>query len=98
MFKNPWDALRDLVSFVQFKKRENTHGEMLLLVKLQTLAKCKVKIMPLLCDVALPVDAVISLISCSSEFCPRHLKYSFKMLQVRVCHLFTHFYILLDLS
>ena len=26
------DALRDLVSFVQFKKRENTHGGVLLLV------------------------------------------------------------------
>ena len=30
-----WDALRDLVSFVQFKKRENTLGGVLLLVKLQ---------------------------------------------------------------
>ena len=29
------DALRDLVLFVQFKKRENTHGGVLLLVKLQ---------------------------------------------------------------
>ena len=29
------DALRDLVSFVQFKKRENTHGGVLLLVKLE---------------------------------------------------------------
>ena len=29
------DALCDLVSFVQFKKRENTHGGVLLLVKLQ---------------------------------------------------------------
>ena len=28
-------VLRDLVPFVQFKKREKTHGEMLLLVKLQ---------------------------------------------------------------
>ena len=26
------DTLRDLVSFVQFKKRENTYGGMLLLV------------------------------------------------------------------
>ena len=30
-----YDALRDLVPFVQFKKRENTHGGVLLLVKLQ---------------------------------------------------------------
>ena len=30
------DALPDLVPFAQFKKRENTHGEVLLLVKLQT--------------------------------------------------------------
>ena len=29
------DALRDLVTFVQFKKRENTHGGVLLLVVLQ---------------------------------------------------------------
>ena len=28
-----WDALRDLVQFVQFKKRENTHGRVLLLLK-----------------------------------------------------------------
>ena len=28
-------ALRDLVPFVQYKKRENTHGRVLLLVKLQ---------------------------------------------------------------
>ena len=32
------DALRDLVPFVQFKKRENTLGGMLLLKKLQALA------------------------------------------------------------
>ena len=30
-----YDVLRDLVSFVQLKKRENTHGGVLLLVKLQ---------------------------------------------------------------
>ena len=29
------DALRNFVSFEQFKKRENTHGGVLLLVKLQ---------------------------------------------------------------
>ena len=29
------DALRHLVPFVQFKKRENTHGRVLLLLKLQ---------------------------------------------------------------
>ena len=29
------DALRDLVLFVQFKKRENNYGGVLLLVKLQ---------------------------------------------------------------
>ena len=29
------EALRDLVPFVQFKKSENTNGEVLLLVKLQ---------------------------------------------------------------
>ena len=29
------DVLRDLVPFAQFKKRENTHGGVLLLVKLQ---------------------------------------------------------------
>ena len=28
------DVLRDLVPFVQFKKRENTHGGLLLLLKL----------------------------------------------------------------
>ena len=32
------DALRDLVPFVQFKKRESTHGGVLILVKLQTSA------------------------------------------------------------
>ena len=32
------DALRDLVSFVQFKKRKNTNGGVLLLVKLQAVA------------------------------------------------------------
>ena len=31
-------ALRDLVPFVQFKRRENTHGGVLLLVKLQVSA------------------------------------------------------------
>ena len=30
------DVLSDLVPFMQFKKRENTHGGVLLLVKLQT--------------------------------------------------------------
>ena len=30
-----YDVLRDLVSFLQFKKRENTHGGVLLLLKLQ---------------------------------------------------------------
>ena len=33
-----WDALRDLVPFVQFKNVENTRGGVLLLVKLQALA------------------------------------------------------------
>ena len=33
-----WDALRDLVPFVQFKNVENTRGRVLLLVKLQALA------------------------------------------------------------
>ena len=33
-----FDALRDLVLFVQFKKRENTHGGVSILVKLQALA------------------------------------------------------------
>ena len=32
------DALRDLVAFAQFKKRENIHGGVLILVKLQTSA------------------------------------------------------------
>ena len=32
---NICDALRDLVPLAQFKKRENTHGDVLLLVKLQ---------------------------------------------------------------
>ena len=31
-----WDALRDLVSFVQFKKCENTHAGVLLLAELRT--------------------------------------------------------------
>ena len=30
-----WDVLRNLVAFEQFKKRENTHGGVMLLVKLQ---------------------------------------------------------------
>ena len=30
-----WDALRDLLPFVHFKNRKNTHGGALLLVKLQ---------------------------------------------------------------
>ena len=32
---NIWDASRNLVSFVQFKKRENIHGGVSLLVKSQ---------------------------------------------------------------
>ena len=32
---NNWDALRNFVPFVQFKKYENTHGGKLLLVKLK---------------------------------------------------------------
>ena len=32
------DALRDLVLFAQFKKRKNTHGEVLFLIKLQAKA------------------------------------------------------------
>ena len=35
---NIYDALRDLIPFVQFKKRENTHGGVLLLVKVQASA------------------------------------------------------------
>ena len=35
--KNICDALRDLLPFVQFKKRENIHGGILLLVKLTLL-------------------------------------------------------------
>ena len=39
------DTLRDLVSFLQSKKRmKNTHGEMLLLVNLQTLVCIFIKI------------------------------------------------------
>ena len=30
------DVLRDLISFVHFKKRENIHGGVLLLVKLES--------------------------------------------------------------
>ena len=37
------DALRDLVPFAQFKKRENTHGGVLLLVNL-------VKLQALVCN------------------------------------------------
>ena len=33
--KSICDVLRDLVPFVQFKNVKNTHGEVLLLVKLQ---------------------------------------------------------------
>ena len=33
-----FDALRDLVSFVQFKNVKNTHGGVLLLLKLQALS------------------------------------------------------------
>ena len=33
-----YGVLRDLVPFVQFKKRGNTHGGVLILVKLQALA------------------------------------------------------------
>ena len=32
---NLFDALRDLIKFLQIKKRENTHALVLLLVKLQ---------------------------------------------------------------
>ena len=35
---NKCDTLRDLVPFLQFKKRKNTSGGVLLLVKLQALA------------------------------------------------------------
>ena len=35
MFATIFDALRDLVPFVQFKKHKNTHRGALLLVKLQ---------------------------------------------------------------
>ena len=41
------DVLRDLVPFAQFKKRENTHGGALLLVKLQTKACNFTKVTPL---------------------------------------------------
>ena len=34
-FSHTCDALRDLIPFVQFKKLKNTHGGVLLLVKLQ---------------------------------------------------------------
>ena len=34
-FVNICDVMRNLVPFVQFKKRENSHGGVLLLVKLQ---------------------------------------------------------------
>ena len=34
-----WDALRDLVPFVQFQNVKNTRGGVLLLVKLQTKSK-----------------------------------------------------------
>ena len=34
-----FDALRDLVPFVQFRKRENTHRGVLRLVKLRALAR-----------------------------------------------------------
>ena len=37
-YSNRCDALRNLVSLVQFKKREHTRGGVLLLVKLQALA------------------------------------------------------------
>ena len=40
------DVLRDLVPFAQFKKRENTHGGALLLVKLQTKACNFTKVTP----------------------------------------------------
>ena len=33
--KHICDALRDSIPFVQFKKRENTHGGVLIFVKLQ---------------------------------------------------------------
>ena len=36
-------ALRDFVPFVQFKKRENTHGGVLLLVTVSHLAKRLIK-------------------------------------------------------
>ena len=35
---NIYDALLNLAPFVQLKKRENTHGEVLLLVRLQAKA------------------------------------------------------------
>ena len=34
-FSHTCDALRDLIPFVQFKKLKNTHGGVLLLVKLK---------------------------------------------------------------
>ena len=36
-----WDALRGLVPFVQFKKRENIHGPMLLSVQMRKLSLCR---------------------------------------------------------
>ena len=36
--QHKFQSFRDLVPFVQFKKRKNTHGRVLLLVKLQTSA------------------------------------------------------------
>ena len=38
---NRCDALRDFVPFVQFKKRENTHGGVLLLAEACNFAKSK---------------------------------------------------------
>ena len=42
VFEKICGALRDLVPFVQFKKRESTHGRVLLLVKLQAEASMHV--------------------------------------------------------
>ena len=39
IFGSICDVLRDLVPFEQFKKRENTHGGVLFLAKLQTISK-----------------------------------------------------------
>ena len=66
--------MRDLVRFMQFKKRKNTHGELLLLVKLQAATLIKV---------TLPHGCFSRFLNCTNSTKSRkasHRKHNFELI------------------